>query len=185
MITSPPDLFLSSLNGSENPSTKFWEVGKEEFTFKLPITILFILLNRAFYFVDNGSIISSLIVSFKELEVVLQYVALFELKCSGCDYQNFGLFQILFRGKFYYSQLDGYISSFNNSLSETASLKTKALNVSFNIVFLKVIFSKIFSLSYSLMYHQYLSYDLFLNESVFITISYFLFLLAMVNILAI
>ena len=41
-----------------------------------------------------------------------------------------------------------------------------------------------FSISYSSLYHLYLPYDLFLNESVFITINYFL-LLAMVNILTI
>ena len=55
------------------------------------------------------------------------------------------------------------------------------LNVSFNIVFLKVTF---FSISHSLLYHLSLPYDLFLNESVFITINNFL-LLAMVNILTI
>ena len=45
----------------------------------------------------------------------------------------------------------------------------------------KVIF---FSISYFLMYHLYLPYDLFHNESVFITINNFL-LLPMVNILTI
>ena len=38
-----------------------------------------------------------------------------------------------------------------------------------------------FSISYSLLYHVYLPYDLFLNESVYITINNFL-LLAMINI---
>ena len=55
------------------------------------------------------------------------------------------------------------------------------LNVFFHIVFLKVIF---FSMSYSLLHHLYLPYDLFLNESVFITIIIFL-LLAKVVILTI
>ena len=55
------------------------------------------------------------------------------------------------------------------------------LNVSFNIVFIKVTF---FSISHSLLYHLYLPYDLFLNESVFVTIKNFL-LFAMINILTI
>ena len=41
-----------------------------------------------------------------------------------------------------------------------------------------------FSVSYSLLYHLYLPYDLFLNESELITINNFL-LLAMVNVLTI
>ena len=48
-------------------------------------------------------------------------------------------------------------------------------------MFIKVIF---FSISHSLQYHICLPYDLFLNESVFITINKFL-LLAMVKILTI
>ena len=57
------------------------------------------------------------------------------------------------------------------------------LDVYFNIIFLKAIFFSIIS-SFTVIYHLYLPYDLFFNESVFITINYFL-LFAMVNILAI
>ena len=46
---------------------------------------------------------------------------------------------------------------------------------------MRVIF---FSISHSLLYHVYLPYDLFLNESVFVTVSSFL-LLSMVNLLTI
>ena len=46
-----------------------------------------------------------------------------------------------------------------------------------NIVFIKVI---LLSISHSLLYHLYMPYDLFLNESVFITASNFL-LLAIVD----
>ena len=61
------------------------------------------------------------------------------------------------------------------------SHRTLVLNVSFNIFFIKVIF---FSINHSLLYHPYLPYHLFLNESVFITINNFL-LLAMVNLLTV
>ena len=89
IITPPPDLFLSILEGSENPSTKNCELGKEssnfvsvrtkistyfrtssfsllhllggELMFRLPTTTLFTLLNRRFLIVDNGSNSSLLI----------------------------------------------------------------------------------------------------------------------------
>ena len=75
-------------------------------------------------------------------------------------------------------------------LTECFHLQNEALNGVQNIsqyvfnqrlIFLKVIF---FSISYSLLHHLYVPYDLFFNESVFITINNFL-LLTVVNILAI
>ena len=112
IITPPPDLFLSILNGWENPSTRNCEFGKEssnfvcvrtkistyfrtssfswlnllgrELMFTLSMTTLFTLLNRMFLIVDNGFKNSSLLISLQNLALIPPFAtsALIPPSCS-------------------------------------------------------------------------------------------------------
>ena len=78
-------LFQGVLENSQstNPQNKFCQLIKFVRKRGCIISTLFTLLNWIFFIVNNASLNSPLMVSFRDLEVMLPFVALCRLKSSG------------------------------------------------------------------------------------------------------